>query len=73
MVIELHRNLFPRYALTSHLMMRDRIEFIFERIRAVVKREPLMVFEQGVGTPQIVDRKFNQTIDLFAVPLCMMD
>ena len=45
----------PRYGLVPFHVLRESDGFIFNRIWAAIKRECLMVVEEGVATPADVD------------------
>ena len=45
----------PQYGLVPFKVLRESDGFIFNRIWAAIKRECLMVVEEGVATPQDVD------------------
>jgi 3-hydroxybutyryl-CoA dehydrogenase len=49
----------PRYGLVPFHVRRESDGFIFNRIWASIKRECLMVVEEGVATPEDVDRMWE--------------
>jgi 3-hydroxybutyryl-CoA dehydrogenase len=49
----------PRYGLVPFHVRRESDGFIFNRIWAAIKRECLMVVEEGVAAPEDVDRMWN--------------
>ena len=63
----------PRYGLKPFRVGRESVGFIFNRIWAAIKREALMVVEEGVATPGDVDRIFQDVFRSPAGPFRMMD
>jgi 3-hydroxybutyryl-CoA dehydrogenase len=49
----------PEYGLVPFRVRRESDGFIFNRIWAAIKRECLMVVEEGVATPEDVDEMWN--------------
>jgi len=52
---------------------RESIGFVFNRIWAAIKREALMVLQEGVATPEDVDRIWQEVFGSPAGPFRMMD
>lgn len=50
---------FPRYGLVPFHVRRESDGFIFNRVWAAIKRECLMVVEEGVAAPEDVDGMWN--------------
>lgn len=63
----------PRYGLVPFRVRRESVGFIFNRIWAAIKREGLMVVQEGVATPEDVDRIFQDVFRSPAGPFRMMD
>ncbi|HTY28845.1 MAG TPA: 3-hydroxyacyl-CoA dehydrogenase family protein [Mycobacterium sp.] len=63
----------PRYGLTPFRVRRESVGFIFNRVWAAIKREALMVLEEGVATPEDVDAIFQEVFGSPAGPFRMMD
>ena len=63
----------PRYGLMPFRVRRESVGFIFNRIWAAIKREALMVVQEGVATPEDVDRIFQDVFRSPAGPFRMMD
>lgn len=63
----------PRYGLAPFRVRRESVGFIFNRIWAAIKREALMVVQEGVATPEDVDRIFQEALRSPAGPFRMMD
>lgn len=49
----------PQYGLKPFHVLRESDGFIFNRIWASIKRECLMVIEEGVATPEDVDEMWR--------------
>jgi len=56
-VIDALMNALPNYGLAPFRVQRESDGFIFNRIWAAIKRECLMVLEEGVATPEDVDEQ----------------
>jgi 3-hydroxybutyryl-CoA dehydrogenase len=63
----------PRYGLVPFRVRHESVGFIFNRIWAAIKREALMVLEEGVATPEDVDRIFQEAFGSRFGPCRMMD
>ena len=63
----------PRYGLVPFEVRRESVGFIYNRIWAAIKREALAVVEEGVATPEEVDRIFRLTLGTQRGPFRMMD
>ena len=63
----------PRYGLVPFRVQRESTGFIFNRIWAAIKREALMVVQEGVATPEDVDRIWQDVFRSPAGPFRMMD
>lgn len=72
-VIDALKKLLPRYRLVPFEVRRESVGFIFNRIWAAIKREALMVVQEGVATPEDVDRIFQDVFRSPAGPFRMMD
>ena len=58
-VIQLLVDVLPGYGLTPYVVQRESMGFIFNRIWAAIKRECLMVVEEGVAGPEDVDEMWK--------------
>jgi 3-hydroxybutyryl-CoA dehydrogenase len=63
----------PRYGLMPFRVRCESVGFVFNRIWAAIKREALMVVQEGVATPEDVDRIFQEVFRSPAGPFRMMD
>jgi 3-hydroxybutyryl-CoA dehydrogenase len=63
----------PRYGLLPFDVRTESVGFIFNRIWAAIKRETLMVLQEGVASPQDVDRIWQATLGSPAGPCRLMD
>jgi 3-hydroxybutyryl-CoA dehydrogenase len=63
----------PRYGLIPYRVRRESVGFIFNRVWAAIKREALMVIEEGVSTPEEVDRIWCDVFGTPAGPFRLMD
>src|SRR5262244_55705 len=63
----------PRYGLVPFHVRRESVGFIFNRIWAAVKRESLLVVQEGVSTPAEVDRIFEVLLGTRGGPFRLMD
>jgi 3-hydroxybutyryl-CoA dehydrogenase len=63
----------PRYGLSPYRVQRESVGFIFNRIWAAIKREALMVVEEGVATPADVDRIWQEALGTPFGPFRAMD
>ncbi len=62
-----------QYGLIPFRVRRESVGFIFNRIWAAIKRESLMVVEEGVATHDEVDQIWRETFGTPAAPFRMMD
>ncbi|VBA49274.1 putative 3-hydroxybutyryl-CoA dehydrogenase [Mycobacterium attenuatum] len=72
-IIDALTKLLPRYRLTPFEVRQESVGFIFNRIWAAIKREALMVVQEGAATPEDVDRIFQDVFRSPAGPFRMMD
>jgi 3-hydroxybutyryl-CoA dehydrogenase len=72
-IIELLMQRLPRYGLVPARVRRESDGFIFNRIWAAIKRECLMVVEEGVASPEDVDRLWGLFTAAGIPPFRMMD
>jgi 3-hydroxybutyryl-CoA dehydrogenase len=63
----------PRYGLSPYYVRRESVGFIFNRVWAAIKREALMVVEEGVSTPDEFDRIWREVFRTQAAPFRLMD
>jgi 3-hydroxybutyryl-CoA dehydrogenase len=63
----------PRYGLVPFEVMAESTGFIYNRIWAAIKREALAVVDEGVSTPEDVDRIFTLSLGAPFGPFRMMD
>jgi 3-hydroxybutyryl-CoA dehydrogenase len=63
----------PLYGLVPFRVQRESVGFIFNRIWAAIKRESLSVVEEGVATPEDVDRMWNLFTENMSGPFRLMD
>ncbi len=63
----------PRYGFEPFRVRRESDGFIFNRIWASIKRECLMVVEEGVATPEDVDRMWDLFTSAGIPPFRLMD
>jgi 3-hydroxybutyryl-CoA dehydrogenase len=63
----------PQYGLEAFHVRRESDGFIFNRIWAAIKRECLMVVEEGVASPEDVDGMWNIWVRAGLAPFEMMD
>jgi 3-hydroxybutyryl-CoA dehydrogenase len=63
----------PEYGLTPFHVRRESDGFIFNRIWASIKRECLMVVEEGVATPEDVDEMWRIFTSAGIPPFRLMD
>jgi 3-hydroxybutyryl-CoA dehydrogenase len=63
----------PRYGLVPFRVRRESDGFIFNRIWAAIKRECLMVVEEGVASPEDVDRMWQLFTRPGTPPFRLMD
>lgn len=52
---------------------KESIGLIYNRIRAAMKREVMMVLADNVGTPEDIDKLFRYSVQSQAVPCDVMD
>lgn len=72
-IIDALKKLLPRYRLVPFEVRQESVGFIFNRIWAAIKREALMVVQEGVATPEDVDKIFVDVFRSPAGPFRMMD
>jgi 3-hydroxybutyryl-CoA dehydrogenase len=72
-IIDLLMQRLPRYGFVPLRVRRESDGFIFNRIWAAIKRECLMVVEEGVASPDDVDRMWELFTDAGIPPFRMMD
>jgi 3-hydroxybutyryl-CoA dehydrogenase len=72
-VIDALMSRLPQYGLSPFRVRRESVGFIFNRVWAAIKRETLMVVEEGVATPEEVDRMWREVFGTSVGPLRMMD
>lgn len=63
----------PHYGLVPFHVRRESDGFIFNRIWAAIKRESLMVVEEGVASPEDVDGMWNIFVRPGIAPFQLMD
>ncbi len=63
----------PLYGLAPFHVRRESDGFIFNRIWAAIKRESLMVVEEGVASPEDVDGMWNIWVRAGIAPFQLMD
>ena len=63
----------PHYGLVPFRVQRESVGIIFNRIWAAIKREVLMVVQEGVATPEDVDRIWHEVFRSPLGPFRMMD
>ena len=63
----------PRYGLVPFHVRRESDGFIFNRIWAAIKRESLMVVEEGVASPEDVDGMWDIWVGAGIPPFALMD
>ena len=63
----------PRNGLVPFRVQRESVGFILNRIWAAIKREALMVVQEGVATPEDIDRIWHEVFHSPAAPFRMMD
>jgi 3-hydroxybutyryl-CoA dehydrogenase len=64
---------FPAYGLVPFHVRRESDGFIFNRIWAAIKRECLMVVEEGVASPEDVDGMWDIWVGAGIAPFALMD
>jgi 3-hydroxybutyryl-CoA dehydrogenase len=72
-IITLLMERLPRYGLVPFHVRRESVGFIFNRSWAAIKREALMVVEEGAATHDEVDRIWQQVFRTQLAPFRMMD
>lgn len=72
-VIDALMDKLPQYGLLPFRCRRESDGFIFNRIWASIKRESLMVIEEGVATPEDVDGMWKIFTSVGIPPFRMMD
>lgn len=72
-VIPLLMERLPAFGLVPFEVLAESQGFIYNRIWAAIKREALAVVEEGVSTPEDVDRIFTLTLGAPFGPFRMMD
>ena len=63
----------PRYGLLPFHVQAESVGYIFNRIWAAIKREALMVVEEGVATPTDIDRIWREVFKTQVLPFRLMD
>jgi 3-hydroxybutyryl-CoA dehydrogenase len=63
----------PHYGLVPFHVRRESDGFIFNRIWAAIKREALMVVEEGVASPEDIDGMWNIWVTAGLPPFQVMD
>jgi 3-hydroxybutyryl-CoA dehydrogenase len=63
----------PQYGLVPFHVRRESVGFIVNRVWAAIKRECLMVVEEGVAPPQDVDRLWQIFFNSDVFPFRLMD
>lgn len=63
----------PRFGLTPFLARTESLGFIHNRIWAAIKREALMVLDEGVASPEDVDALYKQVLGARRGPFESMD
>lgn len=71
--IELMRAMLARYGLEPFHVRKQSTGFIYNRVWAAIKREALMVVEEGVADPEDVDRLFCSLHGATMGPFALMD
>ena len=72
-IIDLLMERLPRYGFVPFRVRRESDGFIFNRVWAAIKRECLMVFEEGVAPPEDVDRMWEIFTSAGVAPFRLMD
>ncbi|MGO9961767.1 MAG: 3-hydroxyacyl-CoA dehydrogenase family protein [Solirubrobacteraceae bacterium] len=72
-LIETLMDTFPRYGLAPFHVRRNSDGFIFNRIWAAIKRECLMVVQEGVATPEDIDGMWDIWVTAGVAPFELMD
>ena len=72
-VIDALMDVLPKYGLSPFRVLRESDGFIFNRIWAAIKRECLMVVEEGVATPEDVDEMWRIFTRPGVAPFELMD
>src|SRR5258708_3317694 len=63
----------PAYGLLPYLVFKESVGFIYNRIWAAIKREALALVDEGVSTPQVVDKLFQNILGSSNGPFRIMD
>jgi 3-hydroxybutyryl-CoA dehydrogenase len=71
--IELMRTMLARYGLEPFHVRTESTGFIYNRVWAAIKREALMVVEEGIADPDDVDRLFCSLHGATMGPFQLMD
>ncbi len=72
-IIDALMTTFPRYGLVPFHVRRESDGFIFNRIWAAIKRESLMVVQEGVATPEDIDGMWDIWVGAGIAPFALMD
>src|SRR5947199_5796862 len=72
-IIDTLLQVLPSYGLVPFHVRRESDGFIFNRIWAAIKRECLMVVEEGVATPEDVDAMWLMFVGTGIPPFQLMD
>lgn len=62
-----------RHGLVPFRVQRESVGLLFNRVWAAIKRECLMVLEEGVSGPEELDRIFRTTLGTTMGPCRLMD
>jgi 3-hydroxybutyryl-CoA dehydrogenase len=72
-IIEALKTKLPEYGLVPFHVRRESDGFIFNRIWAAIKREALMVVEEGVASPEDIDGMWDIWVGAGFAPFVLMD
>jgi 3-hydroxybutyryl-CoA dehydrogenase len=72
-IIEALKTKLREYGLVPFHVRRESDGFIFNRIWAAIKREALMVVEEGVATPEDIDGMWDIWVRAGIAPFALMD
>jgi 3-hydroxybutyryl-CoA dehydrogenase len=71
--IDLMQTMLARYGLTPFRVRKESTGFIYNRVWAAIKREALMVVEEGIAEPEDVDQLFCSHLGAPMGPFRLMD